>query len=78
MVYSQKYPLFWMGNNHKTDDTDKLFENLPVEKNTAEYVFVQRLFNKTVLETDVKIAFVRIHQYTTKKNPVLICLFFFS
>ncbi len=61
MIYSQKYPLFWTGNNHTNENSNALFQNISIETNTPEFLFVQRLFNKTVSETEIKIAFVSIN-----------------
>ena len=55
MVYSKKYPSFWTGNNHTNENSDALFQNIPIEANTPEFLFVQRLFNKTVSEKDIKV-----------------------
>ncbi len=60
-VYKQKYPSFWTGNIHTNENSDALFQNIPIEINTPEFLFVQRLFHKTVLETKIKIAFVSIY-----------------
>jgi hypothetical protein len=57
-VYNQKYPSFWTGNNHINENSDALFQTIAIEKNTPEFLFVQRLFNKTLSETDTKIAVV--------------------
>lgn len=61
MVYKEKYPVFWSGDNHKNENSNILFQNITIDVNTPEYLFVQRLFNKTVSETDIKIAFVNIN-----------------
>lgn len=60
MVYGQKYPSFWSGNNYKNEKSNILFENIPVEKTSAEYLFIHRLFHQTVPENDLSIAFVSI------------------
>jgi hypothetical protein len=60
MVYNQKYPLFWTGDKHTNPTSDALFQNIPIEINTPEFLFVQRLFNKTVSDTEIQIAFVSI------------------
>lgn len=59
MVYSQRYPLFWKGNNHTNVNSNVLFECIQIEKDTPEYIFVQRSFNKTVSEAKCQIAIVR-------------------
>jgi len=66
MVYDQKYPSFWTGNNHTNENSDALFQSIPIEINTPEFLFVQRLFNKTVPETEIKIAFVSTYLNTTR------------
>ena len=66
MVYGGKYPSFWTGNNHTNENSVALFENISIEKNTPEYIFIQRLFNKTVPSTDLSIAFVS--ELSTKKT----------
>lgn len=58
--YKEEYPKFWTGNNHKNEDSSNLYQNISIETNTPEYLFVQRLFNKSVPENDIKIAFVSI------------------
>jgi hypothetical protein len=61
MVYSQKYPLFWTGDNHTNENSNALFQNISIEKNTPEFLFVQRLFHKTVSETETSIVIVSNH-----------------
>ncbi|CAF1001513.1 unnamed protein product [Adineta steineri] len=58
MTYNQKYPLFWTGTNHLNDNSDILFENIQIEKTTPEYLFVERLFHKTVMKPNVDIAII--------------------
>lgn len=57
-VYKQKYPSFWTGNNHTNENSDALFQNIPIEINTPEFLFVQRLFHKTVPEKDLNTVIV--------------------
>ena len=61
MVYSQKYPSFWMSNMQRNDNNDALFQTISIEKRTPEFLFVQRLFYKTIPDTQIKIAFVSIN-----------------
>jgi hypothetical protein len=61
MVYSQKYPLFWTGDNHTNENSNALFQNISIEKTTPEFLFVQRLFHKTVSETETSIVIVSNH-----------------
>ncbi|CAF0810400.1 unnamed protein product [Rotaria sordida] len=58
MIYSQKYPVFWTGDGHTNENNNALFQVITVEQNSAEFLFVQRLFYKTVAETDINIAFI--------------------
>ncbi|CAF4560757.1 unnamed protein product [Rotaria sp. Silwood1] len=58
MVYSQKYPTFWTGNVHTNENSDALFQVITLDTNSPEFLFVQRLFYKTVSETDIKIAVI--------------------
>ena len=57
-VYSQKYPSFWTGDNHTNENSNVLFQNIAIEKNSPEFLFVQRLFNKTVPEKETTVNFV--------------------
>ncbi len=61
MVYSQRFPSFWTGTNHTNENSNVLFENIPIDKNTSEFEFVQRMFTKTVSESQFKIAFVSLY-----------------
>ena len=61
MVYNQKYPVFWTGDSHTNEHSNALFQAISVEQNSAEFLFVQRLFYKTDPETNIKIAFVSIY-----------------
>lgn len=57
-VYSQKYPSFWTGDNHTNENSDTLFQTIALEKNSPEFLFVQRLFHKTVPEKDLNTVIV--------------------
>lgn len=58
MVYNQKYPSFWTGDNHLNENSNMLFHSISLEKDTPEFLFVQRLFYKTVASTQTDIAIV--------------------
>ncbi|CAF2645979.1 unnamed protein product [Rotaria sp. Silwood2] len=58
MVYSQKYPTFWTGDDHINENSEALFQAITLDTNSPEFSFVQRLFNKTVSEKDIQIAFI--------------------
>lgn len=48
MVYNGKYPAFWTGDNHLNENSDRLFQSISIGKETAEYLFVRRMFHKTL------------------------------
>ena len=58
MVYGQRYPSFWKGTNHTNENSEALFQTIGIDKDSPEFLFVQRLFNKTISETQVNIAVV--------------------
>ncbi|CAF0733876.1 unnamed protein product [Adineta ricciae] len=55
MVYAQTYPTFWQGDHHLKEHNDALFYSSPVDKSTAEYLFVQRLFHQTLCDKKTNI-----------------------
>ena len=59
MVYGGKYPTFWRHVLNQNDDDPSLFHVTTIEKQTDEYKFVERVFNRTMDASNISIVAVR-------------------